>query len=109
VANIIWIIVIGFIAGIIARFVSPGPNRPKGFILTTGLGIAGAFVATFIDHRLVPARPGRGSHRRDRRRATCAVHLEPAGYLSRCKGPRRPARPGRAAAPPVLGIFGTRV
>jgi uncharacterized membrane protein YeaQ/YmgE (transglycosylase-associated protein family) len=48
VANIIWIIVIGFIAGIIARFVSPGPNRPKGFILTTGLGIAGAFVATFI-------------------------------------------------------------
>jgi uncharacterized membrane protein YeaQ/YmgE (transglycosylase-associated protein family) len=39
---------IGFIAGIIARFVSPGPNRPRGFILTTGLGIAGAFVATFI-------------------------------------------------------------
>jgi uncharacterized membrane protein YeaQ/YmgE (transglycosylase-associated protein family) len=48
VANIIWIIVIGFIAGIVARFVSPGPNRPRGFILTTGLGIAGAFVATFI-------------------------------------------------------------
>jgi uncharacterized membrane protein YeaQ/YmgE (transglycosylase-associated protein family) len=47
-ANIIWIIVIGFVAGIVARFVSPGPNRPKGFILTTGLGIAGAFVATFI-------------------------------------------------------------
>jgi uncharacterized membrane protein YeaQ/YmgE (transglycosylase-associated protein family) len=46
--NIIWIIVIGFVAGIVARFVSPGPNRPKGFILTTGLGIAGAFVATFI-------------------------------------------------------------
>jgi uncharacterized membrane protein YeaQ/YmgE (transglycosylase-associated protein family) len=47
-SNIIWIIVIGFGAGIIARFVSPGPNRPNGFILTTGLGIAGAFVATFI-------------------------------------------------------------
>jgi uncharacterized membrane protein YeaQ/YmgE (transglycosylase-associated protein family) len=46
--NIIWIIVIGFVGGIIARFVSPGPNRPAGFILTTGLGIAGAFVATFI-------------------------------------------------------------
>src|SRR5262249_42907407 len=26
----------------------PGPNEPKGFILTTALGIAGAFVATFI-------------------------------------------------------------
>jgi uncharacterized membrane protein YeaQ/YmgE (transglycosylase-associated protein family) len=46
--NIIWIIVIGFVGGIIARFVSPGPNRPTGFILTTALGIAGAFVATFI-------------------------------------------------------------
>ena len=48
VSNIIWIIAIGFVAGIIGRFLSPGPNRPNGFILTTGLGIAGAFVATFI-------------------------------------------------------------
>jgi uncharacterized membrane protein YeaQ/YmgE (transglycosylase-associated protein family) len=46
--NIIWIVMIGFIAGIIARFVSPGPNEPSGFILTTVLGIVGAFVATFI-------------------------------------------------------------
>ena len=47
-SNIIWIIVIGFVAGLIARFVSPGPNGPSGFILTTVLGIVGAFVATFI-------------------------------------------------------------
>ena len=47
-SNIIWIVVIGFIAGMIARFLSPGPNEPKGFILTTLLGIAGAFLATFI-------------------------------------------------------------
>lgn len=47
-SNIIWIIVIGFIAGLIARFVSPGPNGPSGFSLTTVLGVAGAFVATFI-------------------------------------------------------------
>ena len=46
--NIIWIIIIGFIAGLIARVLSPGPNEPKGFILTTVLGIAGAFLATFI-------------------------------------------------------------
>jgi len=46
--NIIWIIVIGFVAGIIARLVVPGPNNPKGFILTTVLGVVGAFVATFI-------------------------------------------------------------
>ena len=44
----LWIIIIGFIAGLIARLLAPGPNNPAGFILTTLLGIAGAFVATFI-------------------------------------------------------------
>ena len=47
-SNIIWIIVIGFVAGIVARMLSPGPNNPGGFILTTVLGIVGAFLATFI-------------------------------------------------------------
>ncbi len=47
-SGIVWIIVIGFIAGLIARVLSPGPNKPSGFILTTVLGIAGAFLATFI-------------------------------------------------------------
>jgi uncharacterized membrane protein YeaQ/YmgE (transglycosylase-associated protein family) len=46
--GLIWIIIVGFVAGIIARFLSPGPNNPSGFILTTLLGIAGAFVATWI-------------------------------------------------------------
>ncbi len=45
---IIWTIIIGFIAGIIAKFLVPGRNEPSGFILTTILGIVGAFVATFI-------------------------------------------------------------
>lgn len=47
-AGIIWIIVIGFIAGLIARMLSPGPNNPSGFVLTTVLGVAGAFLATLI-------------------------------------------------------------
>jgi uncharacterized membrane protein YeaQ/YmgE (transglycosylase-associated protein family) len=47
-SGILWIILIGFVAGIIARWLSPGPNDPKGFILTTVLGIGGAFLATFI-------------------------------------------------------------
>ena len=46
--NIIWIILIGFLAGIVARVLSPGPNNPTGFILTAVLGIAGAFLATWI-------------------------------------------------------------
>jgi uncharacterized membrane protein YeaQ/YmgE (transglycosylase-associated protein family) len=46
--NILWIIVIGFVAGVVARFLAPGPNNPQGFILTTVIGIVGAFLATFI-------------------------------------------------------------
>ena len=100
--NIIWIIIIGFIAGLIARMLSPGPNEPKGFILTTALGIAGAFVATFIGQAIGWYRPDQGAgfiaatlggaHR--------VVHLEQTG------GPPRHSRPGlarrvdRAAAAP---------
>jgi uncharacterized membrane protein YeaQ/YmgE (transglycosylase-associated protein family) len=47
-SGLLWIIVVGFVAGIIARLISPGANDPKGFLLTTALGIAGAFLATFI-------------------------------------------------------------
>ena len=47
-SGIIWVIVVGFVAGIIARVLSPGPNNPSGFMLTTILGILGAFLATWI-------------------------------------------------------------
>ncbi len=47
-SGILWVIIVGFVAGIIARMLSPGPNNPSGFILTTVLGIAGAFLATWI-------------------------------------------------------------
>jgi uncharacterized membrane protein YeaQ/YmgE (transglycosylase-associated protein family) len=50
--SIIWTIIIGFVAGIIAKFVTPGRNEPSGFILTTLLGIAGAFLATFLGQSL---------------------------------------------------------
>jgi uncharacterized membrane protein YeaQ/YmgE (transglycosylase-associated protein family) len=46
--SILWIILIGFVAGILAKLIHPGPNEPSGFILTTLLGIAGAFVATYL-------------------------------------------------------------
>jgi len=50
--GILWTIVIGFVAGIIAKFLHPGPNEPSGFILTTILGIGGAFLATFLGQAL---------------------------------------------------------
>lgn len=46
--SILWTIVIGFVAGVIAKFLHPGGNEPSGFIVTTLLGIAGAFVATYV-------------------------------------------------------------
>ena len=46
--HILWIIIIGFVAGVIAKLVIPGDREPKGFILTTILGIVGAFVATYL-------------------------------------------------------------
>jgi len=59
--GIVWIVIIGFVAGIIARLLAPGPNKPSGFILTTVLGIAGAFVATFIGQAVGWYRPNQGA------------------------------------------------
>lgn len=50
--GILWTIIIGFVAGVIAKFVTPGDNEPSGFILTTILGIIGAFVATYLGQAL---------------------------------------------------------
>jgi uncharacterized membrane protein YeaQ/YmgE (transglycosylase-associated protein family) len=47
---LLWILVIGFVAGIIARLLMPGPNTPKGFVVSTLIGIAGALLATFVGH-----------------------------------------------------------
>ena len=46
--GVLWTILIGFVAGVIAKFIMPGRNEPSGFIMTTILGIVGAFVATYI-------------------------------------------------------------
>ena len=45
--GLIWTIIIGFVAGVIAKFIMPGSNEPSGFVLTTILGIVGAFVAIY--------------------------------------------------------------
>ena len=44
----LWVLFVGLVAGILARLISPGPNKPGGFLLTIVLGVAGAFLATFI-------------------------------------------------------------
>ena len=59
--GILWTIIIGFVAGVIAKFIMPGDNEPSGFILTTILGIVGAFVATFLGQALGWYGPNQGA------------------------------------------------
>ena len=59
--GIIWTILIGFLAGILAKFVTPGDNEPSGFILTTILGIIGAVVATYLGQGLGWYGPNEGA------------------------------------------------
>jgi uncharacterized membrane protein YeaQ/YmgE (transglycosylase-associated protein family) len=59
--QIIWAIIIGAIAGFVARWISPSPNNPQGFILTTVLGIIGGVVATLIGRAVHWYGPGQGA------------------------------------------------
>lgn len=59
--GILWTILIGFVAGLIAKFIVPGNREPSGFILTTLLGVIGAFVATFLGQQLGWYQPGEGA------------------------------------------------
>jgi uncharacterized membrane protein YeaQ/YmgE (transglycosylase-associated protein family) len=59
--SILWTIIIGFLAGVIAKFIMPGDNEPSGFILTTILGIVGAFVASYLGQAMGWYRPGEGA------------------------------------------------
>jgi len=60
--GIIWTIIIGLVAGIVAKFLHPGSsNEPSGFILTSALGIVGAFVATYLGQAIGWYRAGEGA------------------------------------------------
>ena len=94
--GILWILLIGLVAGIIARFLAPGPNNPSGFILTACLGIAGAFFATWIGQAIGWYKPDQG-----------------AGFIGATVGAvvvlfmvpvcRRPGDPGRRRRPALTG------
>jgi uncharacterized membrane protein YeaQ/YmgE (transglycosylase-associated protein family) len=59
--SIVWTILIGFVAGVIAKFIMPGKNEPSGFILTTLLGIGGAFLATYLGQAIGWYGPNEGA------------------------------------------------
>ena len=49
--SLIGTLLIGLIVGFVAKFLMPGRD-PKGFFITMALGVAGAFVATFLGQKL---------------------------------------------------------
>jgi uncharacterized membrane protein YeaQ/YmgE (transglycosylase-associated protein family) len=59
--NILWTIIIGFVAGVIAKLLHSGPNEPSGFVLTTILGIIGALVATYLGQAIGWYNAGEGA------------------------------------------------
>ena len=59
--SILWTIIIGFVVGVIAKFIMLGSNEPSGFILTTILGIIGAFVATWLGQAMGWYGPNEGA------------------------------------------------
>ena len=60
--GILWTIIIGFVAGVIAKLIMPGDRyEPAGFIMTTILGIVGAFVATFLGQAIGWYGPNQGA------------------------------------------------
>lgn len=56
--GIIGAILIGFLAGVIAKLLTRGEPKPRGFILTTVLGIVGAVLATFLGQAIGLYEPG---------------------------------------------------
>ena len=60
--SVIWTIIIGFIVGVIAKFIMPGDKtEPTGFILTSVVGIVGAFVATYLGQAVGWYKAGEGA------------------------------------------------
>jgi uncharacterized membrane protein YeaQ/YmgE (transglycosylase-associated protein family) len=58
--GLIWTIIVGFVVGIVAKFIHPGREN-MGFIMTTLLGIAGAFVATYLGQAIGWYQAGQGA------------------------------------------------
>ena len=58
--HLIWTIIIGFVAGAVAKWIMPGKD-PGGFIVTTILGIAGALIATYLGHLIGWYQAGQGA------------------------------------------------
>ena len=58
--HIIWTILIGFVAGLLAKMLTPGRD-PSGFFITAAIGIAGSLAATYVGQALGWYQPGQSA------------------------------------------------
>ncbi|MEJ8815931.1 GlsB/YeaQ/YmgE family stress response membrane protein [Variovorax ureilyticus] len=58
--SIVWTILIGFVAGLVARAIKPGDDS-AGFIVTTLIGIAGSLLATYAGQAMGWYSAGQGA------------------------------------------------
>jgi uncharacterized membrane protein YeaQ/YmgE (transglycosylase-associated protein family) len=59
--EIIWTIIVGFLEGVVAKFIMPGNNEPSGFVMTTILGIVGSILASYLGEALGWYKAGEGA------------------------------------------------
>jgi len=97
--SIVWTILIGFVAGLVARAIKPGDDS-AGFIVTTLIGIAGSLIATYVGQAMGWYTAGQGAgfiaSRKDHRaravpkaRAVAVEDGKQAGLVERdLAGPR---------------------
>ena len=55
--SIVWIILIGFVVGLVAKMLTPGRD-PAGFFITAAIGVAGSLLATYGGQALGMYRAG---------------------------------------------------
>lgn len=58
--SIIWLILVGFVVGLLARAIMPGEQK-LGLVLTTALGIAGSLVAGYLGQAVGLYQAGQGA------------------------------------------------
>jgi uncharacterized membrane protein YeaQ/YmgE (transglycosylase-associated protein family) len=59
--HILWWIIVGLVAGVLAKAITPGSDRePKGCLMTMALGIAGSLLVGFIMQAVFGAEGGGG-------------------------------------------------
>jgi uncharacterized membrane protein YeaQ/YmgE (transglycosylase-associated protein family) len=83
--GIVWAVIIGFFAGLIAKWVTPGRNKPSGFILTTVLGIVGSVLATWLGQAVGWYGPGDGAGGRSLAAGHNQKGRQWRPFVSRCR------------------------